>query len=68
MSYFSEKLYELRKERKFSQEELADKLNVARQTISKWETGMTVPDTNNLIELSKIFEISIDDFVGKKDR
>ena len=67
MSYFSEKLYELRKEKGFSQEELAEKLNVARQTISKWETGMTVPDTNNLIELSKIFGISIDDLVGKKD-
>lgn len=65
MSYFSEKLYELRKEKGFSQEELADKLNVARQTISKWENGTTTPDTNNLIELSNIFEISIDDFVGK---
>lgn len=67
MSYFSEKLYELRKEKGFSQEELAEKLNVARQTISKWETGVTVPDTNNLIELSKIFEITIDDLVGKKE-
>ena len=67
MSYFSEKLYELRKEKGFSQEELAEKLNVARQTISKWETGMTVPDTNNLIELSKIFGISIDEFVGNDE-
>ncbi len=65
MSHFSEKLYELRKEKGFSQEELADRLNVARQTISKWENGTTTPDTNNLIELSNIFEISIDDFVGK---
>ena len=56
MSYLSEKLYELRKEKKLSQEELAEKLNVARQTISKWENGTTVPDTNNLIEISKIFE------------
>ena len=64
MSYFSEKLYELRKEKGFSQEELAEKLNVARQTISKWENGTTNPDTNNLIELSKIFEISIDELVG----
>ena len=64
MSYFSEKLYELRKEKRFSQEELAEKLNVARQTISKWENGTTNPDTNNLIELSKIFEISIDELVG----
>ena len=53
MSNFSEKLYELRKEKGYSQEEVADKLNVARQTISKWETGITTPDTNNLIELSK---------------
>lgn len=65
MSYFSEKLYELRKAKKLSQEELAERLNVARQTISKWETGATTPDTNNLVELSNIFEISIDEFVGK---
>lgn len=67
MSYFSEKLYELRKEKGFSQEELAEKLNVARQTISKWENGTTNPDTNNLIELSKIFGISIDEFVGNDE-
>lgn len=68
MSYFSEKLYELRKEKNLSQEELAEKLNVARQTISKWETGSTTPDTNNLIELSNIFEISIEDLLGKNNK
>ena len=68
MSYLSEKLYELRKEKKLSQEELAEKLNVARQTISKWENGTTVPDTNNLIEISKIFELSIDDLLGKNNK
>lgn len=61
---FYEKLFELRKEKGYSQEELADKLNVARQTISKWENGTTTPDFDNLIELSKLFEISIDEFVG----
>lgn len=61
---FNEKLFELRREKGYSQEELADKLNVARQTISKWENGTTTPDFDNLIELSKLFEISIDDFVG----
>lgn len=61
---FNEKLFELRKEKGYSQEELADRLNVARQTISKWENGTTTPDFENLIELSKLFEISIDDFVG----
>ena len=63
---FFEKLYELRKENGYSQEELADKLGVARQTISKWENGTTTPDTNNLIELSKIFKISIDELVGNE--
>lgn len=61
---FYEKLFELRKEKGYSQEELADKLNVARQTISKWENGTTTPDFDNLIEISKLFEISIDDLVG----
>lgn len=61
---FNEKLFELRKEKGYSQEELADKLNVARQTVSKWENGTTTPDFENLIELSKLFEISIDEFVG----
>lgn len=67
MSYFSEKIYELRKEKGFSQEELADKVNVARQTISKWENGTTIPDTNNLIELSKIFEVSVDKLLGNNE-
>lgn len=61
---FNEKLFELRRQKGYSQEELADKLNVARQTISKWESGTTTPDFDNLIKLSKIFDISIDEFVG----
>lgn len=61
---FNEKLLELRKQKGLSQEELSYKLNVARQTISKWESGITTPDFDNLIKLSKIFEISIDEFVG----
>ena len=49
----AEKLYELRKTNALSQDELADKLNVSRQAISKWERGESLPDTENLIQLSK---------------
>lgn len=61
---FSEKLMNLRKQQGMSQEELADKLNVTRQTISKWELDQTVPDMNKLIEISKLFNISIDELTG----
>lgn len=62
---FSEKLMNLRKQKGMSQEELADKLNVTRQTISKWELDQTVPDMNKLIEISKLFEISLDELTGE---
>lgn len=61
---FSEKLLNLRKSKGMSQEELAVKLNVTRQTISKWELDQTVPDMNKLIEMSKLFEISLDELTN----
>lgn len=61
--YFSRKLMELRKSRGWSQEELGDKINVTRQTISKWELGTTTPELEKLIELSRLFGISIDELV-----
>lgn len=60
---FNEKLIKLRKASGLSQEELGDKLNVARQTISKWELGETTPEMDKLGELSNLFEISIDELV-----
>ena len=60
---FNEKLIKLRKASGLSQEELADKLNVARQTVSKWELGETTPEMNKLIELSDLFDVSIDEMV-----
>lgn len=60
---FNEKLIKLRKASGLSQEELGDKLNVARQTISKWELGETTPEMDKLGELSNLFEISIDGLV-----
>ena len=58
------RLCELRKARGLSQEELADKLNVSRQAVSKWERGESSPDTDNLIELAKIYGITIDELIN----
>lgn len=60
---FNEKLIKLRKVSGLSQEELGDKLDVARQTVSKWELGETTPEMDKLEELSNLFEISIDELV-----
>ena len=60
---FNNKLYELRKQKGFSQEELASRLNVSRQTISKWEVGESAPDMEKLIAISDLFEISLDELV-----
>ena len=54
----------LRKRKGFSQEKLAEKINVTRQTISNWELGETAPNPEQLILLSKEFDISIDELVG----
>ena len=55
------KIMELRKKNGLSQEELAEKVGVARQTISKWELGETSPDLKQAKELSKIFNVSLDE-------
>lgn len=57
---FHKKLYQLRKKQGLSQEELGDKLNVSRQTISKWELGESTPDLEKLLMLSDYFDTSID--------
>lgn len=62
---FSEKLIRLRKQHGFSQEELGYKLNVTRQTVSKWELGQTVPEMNKLISLSQIYGISLDELTNE---
>ncbi len=57
------KILELRKKNNITQEELADKVGVSRQTISKWELGETSPDLKQAKELSKLFNISLDELV-----
>ncbi len=56
----SEKILNLRKKSGWSQEELAEKMNVSRQSISKWESATSIPDLNKIIEMSKLFGVSID--------
>lgn len=64
--FTAKKLTELRKHNSLSQEALAEKIGVSRQAISKWERGEASPDTENLLSLSKIYSVSIDDILGDK--
>ena len=59
-----EKLYELRRASGMSQEELAEKLGVSRQAVSKWESGATQPELSKLIELSKLYSVSVDELLS----
>lgn len=63
---FSENLKQLRKEKGLSQEALAQQLHVVRQTISKWEKGLSVPDADMLIRIAELFEVSVSDLLGEK--
>lgn len=63
---FSKNLVRLRRAKGLSQENLADELDLSRQSISKWELEVSKPDTENLIKLSKLFGIRIDDLIGNE--
>lgn len=57
-------IFELRTKKGLSQEELAEKIYVTRQAVSRWETGETIPNTETLKLLSKFFEVSINTLLG----
>lgn len=61
----SENIKILRKEKGMSQEELASKLNVVRQTVSKWEQNLSVPDSEMLISIAEIFDVSVSQLLGE---
>ena len=63
---FGENLYNLRKKEKISQEKLAEKLGVSRQSVSKWETGESYPEMNRILKLCKIFHCQLNDLVNDK--
>ena len=56
----AEKIALLRRQNGWSQEELANQLNVSRQAVSKWEGGMSIPDLDKILKLSALFEVSTD--------
>lgn len=60
---FGDNLKKIRKSHKMSQEDLAEKVNVSRQSVSKWETGDAYPEMNNILELCKIFHCKINDLI-----
>lgn len=72
MMNFSEKLKEIRKSEGLSQEQLAEKIGVSRQAITKWETGKGLPDVENMIIIAEIFKTTLDellrDFAPKPNR
>ena len=57
------KINQLRKLSGMTQEQLAEKLNVSRQTISKWESGSSTPDIESVVKVSEIFQVSLDDLL-----
>lgn len=61
---FNDNLRSFRKEKDFSQEYLAERMNVSRQTISKWENGTAMPDLKKLTELAELFDTSMDELLG----
>ena len=63
---FGDKLIELRKKNGYSQEELAEKLNVSRQSVSKWESNNTYPETDKIIQIANLFDCSMDDLINDK--
>lgn len=58
------KLVELRKKNNYSQEQVATKLNISRQAISKWERGEASPDLDNLVLLAKLYNVSVDEILN----
>ena len=61
---FSDNLKKLRKDMNLSQEDLADKLGVSRQSISKWESGVVYPEMDKMVQLCKLFNVSMDDLLN----
>ena len=64
MNNIGKRIRDLRKKNDLTQEKLADYLGVTYQSVSKWECGDSLPDTDNLITISKLFGVSLDELVG----
>lgn len=60
----NERLISLRKDKRMSQQDLAEALNVSRQAVSRWEVGIAIPSMDNLLALSKLFGVPTDELMG----
>ena len=67
MSTLGTRLLELRKQKGLTQEQLAEKLNVTNQSVSKWEKDINAPDIALLVELADLFDTSVDYLLGRKE-
>ena len=63
---FAEKLKSIRKQAGMSQEKLAEKLGVSRQAVTKWETDAGIPDIENIMAISALFDLSIDELLSNE--
>ena len=64
-----EKLFELRKNKNLTQDDVAEKLNVTRQTVSKWETNLSTPDFDKIVPLCELYEITPNELlIGEKPK
>ena len=64
----SKKIYQLRKLSGMTQEQLAEKLNISRQTLSKWENGTSIPDVESVVRLSTLFHTSLEELLLDENR
>ena len=64
---FGENLFALRKERKLSQQEVALRIHASQQCVSQWEKGLTEPTLTYLWRLADLFEVEVDELIGRKD-
>ncbi|WLD29451.1 helix-turn-helix transcriptional regulator [Clostridioides sp. ZZV14-6105] len=60
-------LKKLRKIHQYTQEELAEKLNISRQSVAKWEKGESAPDIDSCIKLAKLYNVKLDDLVNHSE-
>ena len=68
MESFGTRLANLRREHNLTQNDIADRLNISAQAVSKWENDLTSPDIDTLVKLSDIFDITVDELLGKNKK
>lgn len=66
MEKFEERFVRLRKENNLTQEDVANKLGISPQAVSKWENGISMPDISLLVDIASMFNVSVDTLLGKE--